>query len=166
MGVMIRLLVGIFLVLFVFFTEGGVFKKVIRYKRESGVNIFLLEENQLVVFNYVYNIKLSVGFQCLVDLELGSGAKDLVSLLEFSESFQEYIVDGNNQIVFIYRINIFRRVCGCVVVFDVKEFLSRLEELENLVFFLREQCIIGVGCCFQFVEGMSWFSFSLYKQEK
>ncbi|XP_023484517.1 tenascin isoform X6 [Equus przewalskii] len=153
MGAMTRLLAGIFLALLALSTEGGVLKKVIRHKRESGVNISLPEENQPVVFNHVYNIKLPVGSQCSVDLESGSGAKDLAPPLEPSESFQEHTVDGNNQIVFTHRINIPRRACGCAAAPDVKELLSRLEELENLVSSLREQCTTGAGCCLQPAEG-------------
>ncbi|XP_014685879.3 tenascin isoform X4 [Equus asinus] len=153
MGAMTRLLAGIFLALLALSTEGGVLKKVIRHKRESGVNISLPEENQPVVFNHVYNIKLPMGSQCSVDLESGSGEKDLAPPLEPSESFQEHTVDGNNQIVFTHRINIPRRACGCAAAPDVKELLSRLEELENLVSSLREQCTTGAGCCLQPAEG-------------
>ncbi|XP_046514094.1 tenascin isoform X3 [Equus quagga] len=153
MGAMTRLLAGIFLALLALSTEGGVLKKVIRHKRESGVNISLPEENQPVVFNHVYNIKLPMGSQCSVDLESGHGEKDLAPPLEPSESFQEHTVDGNNQIVFTHRINIPRRACGCAAAPDVKELLSRLEELENLVSSLREQCTTGAGCCLQPAEG-------------
>uniref|UniRef100_A0A9L0IA83 Tenascin n=1 Tax=Equus asinus TaxID=9793 RepID=A0A9L0IA83_EQUAS len=153
MGAMTRLLAGIFLALLALSTEGGVLKKVIRHKRESGVNISLPEENQPVVFNHVYNIKLPMGSQCSVDLESGSGEKDLAPPLAPSESFQEHTVDGNNQIVFTHRINIPRRACGCAAAPDVKELLSRLEELENLVSSLREQCTTGAGCCLQPAEG-------------
>ncbi|XP_023981948.1 tenascin isoform X1 [Physeter macrocephalus] len=153
MGVATRLLAGIFLSLLALPAEGGVLKKVIRHKRQSGVNVTLPEENQPVVFNHVYNIKLPVGSQCSVDLESASREKDLVPLSEPRESFQEHTVDGENQIVFTHRINIPRRACGCVAAPDVKELLSRLEELENLVSSLREQCTLGAGCCFQPAEG-------------
>ena len=156
MGVVTRLLAGIFLALLALPAEGGVLKKVIRHKRQSGLNVTLPEENQPVVFNHVYNIKLPVGSQCSVDLESASGEKDLVPLSEPRESFQEHTVDGENQIVFTHRINIPRRACGCAAAPDVKELLSRLEELENLVSSLREQCTLGAGCCFQPAEGRSW----------
>ena len=68
----------------------------------------------------------------------------------------EHTVDGENQIVFTHRINIPRRACGCAAAPDVKELLSRLEELENLVSSLREQCTSGAGCCLQSAEGRSW----------
>ncbi|XP_022434627.1 tenascin isoform X4 [Delphinapterus leucas] len=153
MGVVTRLLAGILLALLALPAEGGVLKKVIRHKRQSGVNVTLPEENQPVVFNHVYNIKLPVGSQCSVDLESASGEKDLVPLSEPRESFQEHTVDGENQIVFTHRINIPRRACGCAAAPDIKELLSRLEELENLVSSLREQCTLGAGCCFQPAEG-------------
>ncbi|XP_055435435.1 tenascin isoform X1 [Bubalus kerabau] len=153
MGVMIRLWAGLFLALLALPAEGGVLKKVIRHKRQSGMNVTLPEENQPVVFNHVYNIKLPVGSQCSVDLESASGEKDLAPPSEPRESFQEHTVDGENQIVFTHRINIPRRACGCAAAPDVKELLSRLEELENLVSSLREQCTSGAGCCLQSAEG-------------
>ncbi|XP_033093551.1 tenascin isoform X7 [Trachypithecus francoisi] len=153
MGAMTQLSAGVLLALLALLTEGGVLKKVIRHKRQSGVNITLPEENQPVVFNHVYNIKLPVGSQCSVDLESASGEKDLAPPSEPSESFQEHTVDGENQIVFTHRINIPRRACGCAAAPDVKELLSRLEELENLVSSLREQCAAGAGCCLQSAIG-------------
>nr|XP_005581009.1 PREDICTED: tenascin isoform X2 [Macaca fascicularis] len=153
MGAMTRLSAGVLLALLALLTEGGVLKKVIRHKRQSGVNITLPEENQPVVFNHVYNIKLPMGSQCSVDLESASGEKDLAPPSEPSESFQEHTVDGENQIVFTHRINIPRRACGCAAAPDVKELLSRLEELENLVSSLREQCAAGAGCCLQSAIG-------------
>lgn len=115
----------------------------------------LPEESQPVVFNHVYNIKLPVGSQCSVDLESANGEKDLTPTPESSGSFQEHTVDGENQIVFTHRINIPRRACGCAAAPDVKELLSRLEELEMLVSSLREQCTMGTGCCLQPAEGKS-----------
>uniref|UniRef100_A0A8D0ZXP0 Tenascin n=1 Tax=Sus scrofa TaxID=9823 RepID=A0A8D0ZXP0_PIG len=153
MGVVTRLLVGTFLALLALPAQGGVLKKVIRHKRQTGVNVTLPEESQPVVFNHVYNIKLPVGSQCSVDLESASGDKDLAAPSEPSESVQEHTVDGENQIVFTHRINIPRRACGCAAAPDVKELLSRLEELENLVSSLREQCTSGAGCCLQPAEG-------------
>ncbi|XP_006890770.1 PREDICTED: tenascin-like isoform X2 [Elephantulus edwardii] len=149
MGATTRLLASIFLLLLTAPAKGGVLKRVIRHKRQSGVNVSLPEENQPVVFNHVYNIKLPMGSQCSVDLESGSGEKDLASQSEPSESFQEHTADGENQIVFTHRINIPRRACGCAAAPDVKELLSRLEELENLVSSLREQCTMGASCCLQ-----------------
>ncbi|XP_040819052.1 tenascin isoform X5 [Ochotona curzoniae] len=153
MGAVTWLLPGIFLALFVLSTEGGVLKRIIRHKRQSGVNVTLPEENQPVVFNHVYNIKLPVGSQCSVDLESPSGEKDLSPPPEPSESFQEHTVNGENQIVFTHRINIPRRACGCAAAPDVKELLNRLEELESLVSSLREQCTMGASCCPQAAEG-------------
>ncbi|XP_049977745.1 tenascin isoform X4 [Alexandromys fortis] len=153
MGAMTWLLPGIFLASLALTSEGGVLKKVIRHKRQSGVNMTLPEENQPVVFNHVYNIKLPVGSQCSVDLESPNGEKDLTPMPESSGSFQEHTVDGENQIVFTHRINIPRRACGCAAAPDVKELLSRLEELEMLVSSLREQCTMGTGCCLQPAEG-------------
>ncbi|KAM8802871.1 tenascin isoform 1-T1 [Rhynchonycteris naso] len=153
MGPVTQLWAGICLALLTLPTEGGVLKKVIRHKRESGVNVTLPEETQPVVFNHIYNIRLPVGSQCSVDLESGSGEKDLAPSSESNKSFQEHTVDGENQIVFTHRINIPRRACGCAAAPDVKELLSRLEELENLVSSLREQCTMGAGCCLQPAEG-------------
>ncbi|XP_057354960.1 tenascin [Manis pentadactyla] len=153
MGAVTPLLAGLFLALLALPTEGGVLKKVIRHKRQSQVNVTLPEENQPVVFNHVYNIKLPVGSQCSVDLESASGEKDLAPASEPRESFQEHTVDRENQIVFTHRINIPRRACGCAPAPDVKELLRRLEELENLVSSLREQCTAGAGCCLQPAEG-------------
>ncbi|KAL1776693.1 tenascin isoform X2 [Sigmodon hispidus] len=153
MGAMAWLLPGIFLFSLALTSEGGVIKKVIRHKRQSGVNMTLPEENQPVVFNHVYNIKLPMGSQCSVDLESVNGEKDLTPTPESSGSYQEHTVDGENQIVFTHRINIPRRACGCASAPDVKELLSRLEELEILVSSLREQCTMGTGCCLQPAEG-------------
>ncbi|XP_064435986.1 tenascin isoform X12 [Mirounga angustirostris] len=153
MGAVTRLLAGILLASLTLTTEGGVLKKVIRHKRQSGVNVTLPEDQQPVVFNHVYNIKLPIGSQCSVDLESASGEKDLVPPSEPSESFQERTGDGENQIIFTHRINIPRRACGCAAAPDVKELLSRLEDLENLVSSLREQCTTGAGCCLQPAEG-------------
>ncbi|XP_045696619.1 tenascin isoform X2 [Phyllostomus hastatus] len=153
MGAVTRLLAGICLAFLALRADGGVLKKVIRHKRQSGVNITLPEENQPVVFNHIYNIKLPVGAQCSVDLESASGEKELAPPSEPRETFQEHTLDRENQIVFTHRINIPRRACGCAAAPDVKELLSRLEELENLVSSLREQCTMGAGCCLQPAEG-------------
>ncbi|XP_076999786.1 tenascin isoform X3 [Tamandua tetradactyla] len=153
MGAVTQLLAGIFITFLALPTEGGVLKKVIRHKRQSGVNVTQPEEHQPVVFNHVYNIKLPMGSQCSVDLESAGGEKDLVPPPQPSESFQEHTVDGENQIVFTHRINIPRQACGCAAAPDVKELLSRLEELESLVSSLREQCTSGAGCCLQPAEG-------------
>ncbi|XP_004677456.1 PREDICTED: tenascin isoform X1 [Condylura cristata] len=153
MGAVTRLLPGIFLALLALPTESGVLKRVIRHKRQSGVNVTLPEETQPVVFNHVYNIRLPVGSQCSVDLDSPNGDKDVGPAAEPSESLQEHTVDGENQIVFTHRINIPRRACGCAAAPDIKELLSRLEELEGLVSSLREQCAVGAGCCLQPAEG-------------
>lgn len=168
MGAMIQLLLGIFLAFLVLPSEGGVLKKTIRHKRQSGLNVTFPEENQPVVFNHVYNIKLPVGSQCSVDLESASGEKDLALPLEPSESIQEHTVNGENQIVFTHRINIPRRACGCAAAPDVRELLSRLEELELVVSSLREQCSMGTGCCLQSAEGRSSWQAgpSLHRRDK
>ncbi|XP_036288704.1 tenascin isoform X12 [Pipistrellus kuhlii] len=153
MGAVTQLLVGICLALLALPAEGGVLKRVIRHKRQTGVNVTLPEENQPVVFNHIYNIKLPVGSQCSVDLESASGEKDLAPPSEPSESFQERTVDGGSQIVFTHRINVPRQACGCAPAPDIKELLGRLEELEDLVSSLREQCSVGAGCCLQPAEG-------------
>ncbi|KAG8518804.1 Tenascin, partial [Galemys pyrenaicus] len=153
MGAVTQLLPGLFLVLLALPTESGVLKRVIRHKRQSGVNVTLPEETQPVVFNHVYNIRLPVGSQCSVDLDSPDADKDMAAAPEPSESLQEHTVNGENQIVFTHRINIPRRACGCAAAPDIKELLSRLEELEGLVSSLREQCTTGAGCCLQPAEG-------------
>lgn len=154
MGAVTWLLTGIIvLALSSLPTEGGVLKRVIRHKRESGANVTLPEDNQPLVFNHVYNIKLPMGSQCSVDLESPNGNKDVAPPSEPSESFQEHTADGQNQIVFTHRINIPRRACGCASAPDIKELLNRLEELESVVSSLREQCSSGMGCCLQSAEG-------------
>lgn len=156
MGAVTWLLTGIIvLALSSLQTEGGVLKRVIRHKRESGANVTLPEDNQPLVFNHVYNIKLPMGSQCSVDLESPNSNKDVAPPSEPSESFQEHTADGQNQIVFTHRINIPRRACGCASAPDIKELLNRLEELESVVSSLREQCSSGMGCCLQSAEGMN-----------
>uniref|UniRef100_A0A5F8G813 Tenascin C n=1 Tax=Monodelphis domestica TaxID=13616 RepID=A0A5F8G813_MONDO len=134
-------------------TQAGVLKRVIRHKRQSGINVTLPEENQPVVFNHVYNIKMPMGSHCSVDLESASGDKELNPATELGEHFQEHTLNEENQIVFTHRINIPRRACGCAPAPDIKELLNRLEELEGLVSSLREQCSSGAGCCLQPAEG-------------
>ncbi|NWV81139.1 TENA protein, partial [Dasyornis broadbenti] len=134
---------------------GGLIKRIIRQKRETGLNVTLPEDNQPVVFNHVYNIKLPVGSLCSVDLDTASGDADLKAEIEPVKNYEEHTVNEGNQIVFTHRINIPRRACGCAAAPDIKDLLSRLEELEGLVSSLREQCASGVGCCpnSQAVEG-------------
>ncbi|NXC04953.1 TENA protein, partial [Orthonyx spaldingii] len=134
---------------------GGLIKRIIRQKREPGLNVTLPEDNQPVVFNHVYNIKLPVGSLCSVDLDTASGDADLKAEIEPVKNYEEHTVDEGNQIVFTHRINIPRRACGCAAAPDIKDLLSRLEELEGLVSSLREQCASGAGCCpnSQAVEG-------------
>ncbi|NWZ82424.1 TENA protein, partial [Poecile atricapillus] len=134
---------------------GGLIKRIIRQKRETGLNVTLPEENQPVVFNHVYNIKLPVGSLCSVDLDTASGDADLKAEIEPVKNYEEHTVNEGNQIVFTHRINIPRRACGCAAAPDIKDLLSRLEELEGLVSSLREQCASGAGCCpnSQAVEG-------------
>ncbi|NXU59687.1 TENA protein, partial [Turnix velox] len=134
---------------------GGLIKRIVRQKRETGLNVTLPEDNQPVVFNHVYNIKLPVGSLCSVDLDTASGDADLKPEIEPIKNYEEHTVNEGNQIVFTHRINIPRRACGCAAAPDIKDLLSRLEELEGLVSSLREQCASGAGCCpnSQAVEG-------------
>ncbi|NXH74805.1 TENA protein, partial [Hydrobates tethys] len=134
---------------------GGLIKRIIRQKRETGLNVTLPEDNQPVVFNHVYNIKLPVGSLCSVDLDTASGDADPKAEIEPVKNYEEHTVNEENQIVFTHRINIPRRACGCAAAPDIKDLLSRLEELEGLVSSLREQCASGAGCCpnSQAVEG-------------
>ncbi|NXK32219.1 TENA protein, partial [Piprites chloris] len=134
---------------------GGLIQRIIRHKRETGLNVTLPEDNQPVVFNHVYNIKLPVGSLCSVDLDTASGDADLKAEMEPVRNSEEHTVNEGNQIVFTHRINIPRRACGCAAAPDIKDLLSRLEELEGLVSSLREQCASGAGCCpnSQAVEG-------------
>ncbi|NXH10183.1 TENA protein, partial [Bucco capensis] len=134
---------------------GGLIKRVIRQKRDTGLNVTLPEDNQPVVFNHVYNIKLPVGSLCSVDLDTASGDADLKAEMEPVKNYEEHTLKEENQIVFTHRINIPRRACGCAAAPDIKDLLSRLEELEGLVSSLREQCANGAGCCpnSQAVEG-------------
>ncbi|XP_031457440.1 tenascin [Phasianus colchicus] len=127
--------------------SGGLIQRIIRQKRETGLNVTLPEENQPVVFNHVYNIKLPVGSLCSVDLDTASGDADLKAEIEPVKNYEEHTVNEGNQIVFTHRINIPRRACGCAAAPDIKDLLSRLEELEGLVSSLREQCASGAGCC-------------------
>ncbi|NXO00532.1 TENA protein, partial [Rhinopomastus cyanomelas] len=126
---------------------GGLIKRIIRQKRETGLNVTLPEDNQPVVFNHVYNIKLPVGSLCSVDLDTASGDADLKAEIEPVKNYEEHTLNEENQIVFTHRINIPRRACGCAAAPDIKDLLSRLEELEGLVSSLREQCASGAGCC-------------------
>ncbi|XP_030317174.1 tenascin isoform X2 [Calypte anna] len=135
--------------------SGGLIKRIIRQKRETGLNVTLPEDNQPVVFNHVYNIKLPVGSLCSVDLDTASGDSDLKAEIEPIKNYEDHTVNEGNQIVFTHRINIPRQACGCAAAPDIKDLLSRLEELEGLVSSLREQCASGAGCCpnSQAVEG-------------
>ncbi|XP_063000833.1 tenascin isoform X4 [Elgaria multicarinata webbii] len=135
--------------------HGGLIKRIIRQKREAGLNVTLPEDSQPVVFNHVYNIKVPEGSLCSVDLDPESGDSELKSQIEPSKHYQEHTLNEENQIVFTHRINIPRRACGCAAAPDIKDLLSRLEELEGLVSSLRDQCASGAGCCpsGQTVEG-------------
>uniref|UniRef100_A0A8C0VW43 Tenascin C n=1 Tax=Cyanistes caeruleus TaxID=156563 RepID=A0A8C0VW43_CYACU len=155
MGLPSRVLACAILALLSQHVTGGLIKRIIRQKRETGLNVTLPEENQPVVFNHVYNIKLPVGSLCSVDLDTASGDADLKAEIEPVKNYEEHTVNEGNQIVFTHRINIPRRACGCAAAPDIKDLLSRLEELEGLVSSLREQCASGAGCCpnSQAVEG-------------
>ncbi|XP_063172525.1 tenascin isoform X1 [Candoia aspera] len=135
--------------------SGGLIKRIIRQKRETGINVTLPEDNQPVVFNHVYNINIPGGSLCSVDLDPPSGDSELKVPSEPGKHYQEHTLNEENQIVFTHRINIPRRACGCAAAPDIKELLSRLEELEGLVSSLQEQCSSGSGCCSsgQTVEG-------------
>ncbi|KAM7033934.1 tenascin isoform 2-T2 [Acridotheres tristis] len=155
MGLPSRVLACAILTLLSQHVTGGLIKRTIRQKRETGLNVTLPEDNQPVVFNHVYNIKLPVGSLCSVDLDTASGDADLKAEVEPVKNYEEHTVNEGNQIVFTHRINIPRRACGCAAAPDIKDLLSRLEELEGLVSSLREQCASGAGCCpnSQAVEG-------------
>ncbi|KAM4889964.1 tenascin [Sylvia borin] len=155
MGLLSRVLACAILALLSQHATGGLIKRIIRQKRETGLNVTLPEDNQPVVFNHVYNIKLPVGSLCSVDLDSASGDADLKAEIEPVKNYEEHTVNEGNQIVFTHRINIPRRACGCAAAPDIKDLLSRLEELEGLVSSLREQCASGAGCCpnSQAVEG-------------
>ncbi|XP_058015690.1 tenascin isoform X2 [Ahaetulla prasina] len=127
--------------------SGGLIKRIIRQKRETGINVTLPEDNQPVVFNHVYNINVPVGSLCSVDLDTPSGDSEFKLPSEPGKHYQEHTLNEDNQIVFTHRINIPRRACGCVAAPDIKELLSRLEELEELVSSLQEQCGSGSTCC-------------------
>uniref|UniRef100_A0A8C0IW26 Tenascin C n=1 Tax=Chelonoidis abingdonii TaxID=106734 RepID=A0A8C0IW26_CHEAB len=127
--------------------NGGLIKRIIQQKRETGLNVTLPEDNQPVVFNHVYNINVPMGSLCSVDLDSANEDTDLKSQVEPSKTYQEHTVNEGNQIVFTHRINIPRRACGCAAAPDIKDLLSRLEELEGLVSSLREQCSSSAGCC-------------------
>ncbi|XP_067398259.1 tenascin [Emydura macquarii macquarii] len=147
MGLPVQVLTCAIIVLLHHHVNGGLIKRIIRQKRETGLNVTLPEDNQPVVFNHVYNINLPVGSLCSVDLDSANGDADLKSLIEPSKSVSEHTVNEGNQIVFTHRINIPRRACGCAAAPDIKDLLSRLEELEGLVSSLREQCTSSAGCC-------------------
>ncbi|XP_019331190.1 tenascin isoform X4 [Alligator mississippiensis] len=147
MGLPTQVLACAIIVLLHQHVSGGLIKRIIRQKREAGLNVTLPDDNQPVVFNHVYNIKLPVGSLCSVDLDSASGDADLKAEIEPSKHYEEHTVNEDNQIVFTHRINIPRRACGCASAPDIKDLLNRLEELEGLVSSLREQCTIGAGCC-------------------
>lgn len=165
MGLATWILASVVLSLFHQHVSGGLIKRIIRQKREAGINVTLPEDNQPVVFNHVYNIKVPIGSLCSVDLESASGDSDLKPHLEPSQHYQEHTLNEENQIVFTHKINIPRRACGCAAGPDIKDLLSRLEELEGLVSSLRDQCASGVGCCpsGQPVEGKVTLSKSFFQ---
>ncbi|XP_063288385.1 tenascin isoform X3 [Pelobates fuscus] len=143
MGFLIQIYICL-IVLLSYEVNCGIIRKVIRHKRENSLNITLPEDNQPVVFNHVYNIKVPMGSLCSVDLD---PENELKPQTEIDKTYQEHTLNGENQIVFTHRINIPRRACGCASAPDINDLLSRLEELEGLVSSLREQCTTGAGCC-------------------
>ncbi|XP_053863117.1 tenascin isoform X9 [Malaclemys terrapin pileata] len=147
MGLPMQVLTCAIIALLHHHVNGGLIKRIIRQKRETGLNVTLPEDNQSVVFNHVYNINVPMGSLCSVDLDSANEDTDLKSQVEPSKTYQEHTVNEGNQIVFTHRINIPRRACGCAAAPDIKDLLSRLEELEGLVSSLREQCSSSAGCC-------------------
>ncbi|XP_028570335.2 tenascin isoform X1 [Podarcis muralis] len=147
MGLHVWVLALVTIALFHQHVHGGLIKRIIRQKREAGLNVTLPEDNQPVVFNHVYNIKVPAGNLCSVDLDSASGDSELKTQTEQDKQYQEHTLNEENQIVFTHRINIPRRACGCAAAPDIKDLLSRLEELEGLVSSLRDQCTSGSGCC-------------------
>ncbi|XP_039362412.1 tenascin isoform X2 [Mauremys reevesii] len=147
MGLPMQVLTCAIIALLYQHVNGGLIKRIIRQKRETGLNVTLPEDNQSVVFNHVYNINVPMGSLCSVDLDSANEDTDLKSQVEPSKTYQEHTVNEGNQIVFTHRINIPRRACGCAAAPDIKDLLSRLEELEGLVSSLREQCSSSAGCC-------------------
>ncbi|XP_029467796.1 tenascin [Rhinatrema bivittatum] len=147
MGLAMQVLSWLMVALLCHQADSGLIKKIIRQKRETGLNVTLPEDNQPVVFNHVYNINLPMGSLCSVDLDPTSRITDLKPQVKETNHYEEHTLDGENQIVFTHRINIPRRACGCASGSDIKDLLSRLEELEGLVSSLRDQCTTGAGCC-------------------
>ncbi|TFK08332.1 coiled-coil domain-containing protein 70 [Platysternon megacephalum] len=147
MGLPMQVLTCAIIALLHHHVNGGLIKRIIRQKRETGLNVTLPEDNQSVVFNHVYNINVPMGSLCSVDLDSANEDTDLKSQVEPSKTYQEHTVNEGNQIVFTHRINIPRRACGCAAAPDIKDLLGRLEELEGLVSSLREQCSSSAGCC-------------------
>ncbi|XP_075762053.1 tenascin isoform X3 [Pelodiscus sinensis] len=147
MGIPMQVLTCVIIALLHHHVHGGLIKRIIRQKRETGLNVTLPDDNQSVVFNHVYNINVPMGSLCSVDLDSANGDTDLKTQVEPGKTYQEHTVNEGNQIVFTHRINIPRRACGCAAAPDIKDLLSRLEELEGLVSSLREQCSSSIGCC-------------------
>lgn len=147
MGLPVQVLTCAIIALLHHHVNGGLIKRIIRQKRETGLNVTLPEDNQSVVFNHVYNINVPMGSLCSVDLDSANEDTDLKPQVEPSKTYQEHTVNEGNQIVFTHRINIPRRACGCAAAPDIKDLLSRLEELEGLVSSLRDQCSSSSGCC-------------------
>nr|XP_048678723.1 tenascin isoform X5 [Caretta caretta] len=147
MGLPLQVLTCAIIALLHHHVNGGLIKRIIRQKRETGLNVTLPEDNQSVVFNHVYNINVPMGSLCSVDLDSANEDADLKPQVEPSKTYQEHTVNEGNQIVFTHRINIPRRACGCAAAPDIKDLLSRLEELEGLVSSLRDQCSSSAGCC-------------------
>lgn len=128
--------------------SGGLIRRAAQQEQEAGLNVTLPEDtHQPVVFNHVYNVKLPVRCLRSVDLDTASGDADLKAEIEPVKNYEEHTLNEENQIVFTHRINIPRQACGCASAPDIKDLLSRLEELEGLVSSLREQCASGAGCC-------------------
>ncbi|XP_030063007.1 tenascin isoform X2 [Microcaecilia unicolor] len=147
MGLARQALACLMVVLFCHQADSGIIKKIIRQKRETGLNVTLPEDSQPVVFNHVYNINLPMGSLCSVDLDPTSSGTELKPHRKPIQHYEEHSMEGENQIVFTHRINIPRRACGCASGSDIKDLLNRLEDLEGLVSSLREQCTTGAGCC-------------------
>ncbi|XP_062446655.1 tenascin isoform X2 [Rhea pennata] len=147
MGLPTQVLACVILAVLYQHASGGLLRRIIKQNQETGLNMTLQEDNQPVVFNHVYNIKLPGHSLCSVDLDSASGDADLKAEIEPVKHYEEHTMNEENQIVFTHRINIPRQACGCAAAPDIKDLLSRLEELEGLVSSLREQCASGAGCC-------------------
>lgn len=104
----------------------------------GGVNYNISGKEQFVVFNYVYNINVFLDSFCFSRLEV-SVEQEVSVEDEALVEYTGYILDYESQVIFIYRINFFKKVCSCVSFVQVlQELLSRIEMLEREVSLLRD----------------------------